>query len=344
MAAIDVEYTRKVRELPRRRLPVLDLGPLRAGDAAGIARLVRELRDVASGIGFLCVVDHGVPAAVIDRARDRFAAMFALPDAAKIAVPVDQHERGYLPFRSTKVRHSRYHGGVQSDWYECFNYGPDYPDDHPGVQQGLRLYGSNRWPEGVPGLVEAALAFRDDVAALGMLMLPLWARALDLPEDWFAPYFARVHPYVRPIHYPPKAGLAVDEMGIGAHSDTSFATFLAPENEPGLQVMEADGTWVWPDCPPDGLIVNFGQFLERWSNSVVRATPHRVIPSTRADRISLPLFFCPELDCVCECLPSCCGPDNPPRFPAQSFRQFHLDYMSRVYAHFEAFGGDGERK
>lgn len=68
------------------------------------------------------------------------------------------------------------------------------------------------------------------------------------------------------IHYPVKTGLATDETGHGAHSDTSFNTFLPAAAEPGLQVMDTDGSWVLPDIPTDSIVVNFGQYLERWEN------------------------------------------------------------------------------
>ena len=106
--------------------------------------------------------------------------------------------------------------------------------------------------------------------------------------------------------------LARDEYGLGAHSDTCFMAFLPHENEPGIQVMDASGEWFWPDTPADGIVINFGQFLERWSDDAVRATPHRVIPPLAGHRYSLPFFYSPNLGRRCECLPSCHSTDNPP--------------------------------
>jgi len=269
------------------------------------------------------------------------AAFFALPEAAKLALAIDQHERGYLPFRSTVVRESRYHDKPQVDFYEAFNFGVDYAADDPNVVAGTRLYGRSRWPDGMPGLPAAGRAYLHAMERLGRRMLPLWEGALGLPADYFAPFFTNPHGYVRPIHYPPKPELAHDEYGLGAHSDTCFMTFLPHENEQGIQVMDADGVWFWPDMPDDAIMVNFGQFLERWSNGVVRATPHRVIPPLTGHRYSLPFFFSPDLGVRCACLPSCQGPDNPPRYEPQSFQEFHSWYMRRVYAHFEAFEGAG---
>lgn len=336
MTAVDAEYTRLVRETPTRALPVLDLGPLRAGDAAGIARLAERLRDVATGIGFMAVVDHGVPRAAIDAMYAQSRAFFAQPLDAKLALEIDQHERGYQPLRMTMVRESRYYERPQNDWYESYNFGIEYPLDDPNVVAKKRMYGRNRWPEGVPSLPPVAAGYLDAMGDMALGLLPLWARALDLPAGFFAPYFDRPHFYVRMIHYPPKPDLATDETGHGAHSDTCFNTFLPATEVAGLQVMDTDGTWIWPELPDDAIVVNFGQYLERWSNGIVRATPHRVIPPTEGDRYSLPFFVCPNLDAVGACLPSCRSADNPAKHEPQSFWQFHTEYMSRVYPHFEA--------
>ncbi len=51
----------------------------------------------------------------------------------------------------------------------------------------------------------------------------------------------------------------------------------------------------------------------RWTNGRFKSTLHRVVVDGSADRYSIPFFFEPNFDTVVECLPSCCGPDNPAR-------------------------------
>ena len=331
----DPTYTRQVRDIPRQPLPVLDLGPLHAGDTVGIDALAEQLREVAAGLGFMCLVNHNVPDALTADMFVRAHDFFALALDEKLALEIDPHERGYQPLRMTVVRESRYYERPQNDFYESFNFGVDYADNDPNVVARKRMFGRNRWPDGVPDLPSTAMEYLDHMGRLATSLLPVWSRALGLPDDFFAPYFDRAHFYTRMIHYPVKPGLATDETGHGAHSDTSFNTFLPAATEPGLQVMDTDGTWIDPEIPEGSIVVNFGQYLERWSNGVVRATPHRVIPPTENDRYSLAFFVCPNLDAVGACLPSCHGPDNPPKYAPESFWQFHTEYMSRVYPHFE---------
>ncbi|MDE0780069.1 MAG: hypothetical protein OSB67_04880 [Alphaproteobacteria bacterium] len=332
MTALDPDYTRQVRETPHRALPLLDLAPLALGKIDGLAQ---QLRDVAEGIGFMCVVNHGVPDDIISAMFDQARGFFDLPLEDKVALEIDPHERGYQPLRMTVVRESDYYARPQNDFYESYNFGVDYPTDHPQVVARKRMYGTNRWPAAAPSLPGAALNYLEHMGKLAKSLLPVWSRAMELPDGFFDPYFTNAHFYTRLIHYPPKPALAADETGHGAHADTCFNTFLPVTEEAGLQVMDTDGTWIWPEIPADSIVVNFGQFLNRWSNGVVRATPHRVIPPVERDRFSLPFFVCPNLDTVSECLPSCRSADIPAIYEPESFWQFHTGYMSRVYPHFE---------
>ena len=38
------------------------------------------------------------------------------------------------------------------------------------------------------------------------------------------------------------------------------------EHQLAHKVMDTDGSWVLPDIPTDSIVVNFGQYLERWEN------------------------------------------------------------------------------
>ncbi len=333
-------FEQSVRGVPHRDLPVLDLSTLIEGDTASIRNLAANLQDIVSKIGFLCVVNHGVPDAAIASMLDRSAEFFALPVSDKTALAINRHERGYTELNVEVVQDDAIGGASRNDLNEAFNFGVEYPADDANVISGRRMYGANTWPDAVPEFADAARDYIAHMEILSKRLLPVWAVALDLDPDHFSPSFEQAHSYVRTIHYPAKEQLDVEELGIRPHSDTSFVTLLPRENEPGLQVMDEDGEWFWPDCPPGGIVVNFGMYLERLSNGVVRATPHRVIPPINGPRYSLPFFMCPQLEAVVECLPTCCGPDNPPRHQPESFWSFHTAHMANIYPHFAAKEGE----
>jgi isopenicillin N synthase-like dioxygenase len=55
--------------------------------------------------------------------------------------------------------------------------------------------------------------------------------------------------------------------------------------------------------------------MTRWTNGRFRSTPHRALPPVGRDRYAIPFFLGPHLDTEIACLPTCQGPDNPPKFP-----------------------------
>ena len=333
----DKKLENRLRNAEKYPLPILDLGPYLSGDLSLIDKTCRDLKDIAEGIGFMCIINHGIPKSVIKEMQKQATNFFALPSDQKLALKVDQHERGYLPFRSTSLRESRYAERVQIDNYEAFNFGTDYDENNPHVKAGKRLFGRNRWPDNSSELAKASLNYSKKMTNLALKILPIWARVFNLDTEYFTPFFSKPHCYVRLIHYPPKTDLLQNEYGLGAHSDTSVMTFLPKENEPGIQILDSQGNWFWPDVPDGAIVVNFGQLLERWTNNFVRATPHRVVPSIKKHRYSLPFFFSPNLEQRVTCLPTCTHTDNKPKYKPVSFQEFHSEYMTKVYKHFEDF-------
>ena len=104
---------------------------------------------------------------------------------------------------------------------------------------------------------------------------------------------------LRILHYPPLTG--DEEAGAiraAAHEDINLLTILPAANEPGLQVLNQDGSWL--DVPSDfgNLIINIGDMLQEASAGYFPSTTHRVInPNGKASnksRISLPLFLHPR--------------------------------------------------
>ncbi|MGD6735888.1 2OG-Fe(II) oxygenase family protein [Photobacterium leiognathi subsp. mandapamensis] len=108
---------------------------------------------------------------------------------------------------------------------------------------------------------------------------------------------------LRVLHYPPLKG--DEELGAiraGAHEDINLLTILPAANEPGLQVLAKDGSWIDVPCDFGNLIINIGDMLQEASCGYFPSTTHRVIDPEGADktksRISLPLFLHPKPEVV----------------------------------------------
>ncbi len=100
----------------------------------------------------------------------------------------------------------------------------------------------------------------------------------------------------RVIHYPAYTGPLLDkQMRIGEHSDYGTITLLWQINDvPGLQVQDLDGEWHPVPYAEDGVVVNIGDLLQRWTNDYFKSTKHRVVNShIHQERYSMPHFVDP---------------------------------------------------
>ena len=304
-------------------IPTLDLGPYLSGDIAARERLARELCHLQETIGFYVVVNHGVPLEPIERAYEALREFFALPLDAKLRLKVDARSVGYIPTKSTVYVTSKFNINTKPDLNETITLARERPLDDPAIQQGLRFVGPNQWPESLPHFRDAMIAYQEAMSVLAYAMLPLYARALDLPADYFAPYFTEPMWWTRNAYY---AALEPEEnqFGIAPHSDHGFITLLPISAIPGLQILLPSGDW-FPATPvAGGILVNTGEFLHRWSNGRFLATPHRVLTPAR-DRYSMAMFFNPNAETVAEPLATCVSEEHPPAFEPVTM----LDYMSR---------------
>jgi len=330
------------RQVDRRKLPVIDVHDFLHGAEGAKELAAQELRILAEDVGFGSVVGHGVSQQLIDDIERETKRFHDLRAEEKLRIEIDQHQRGYVRPKATLIKHSTYAENKKFDLNATLVMASEFEDDDPGVLAGKQFYAKNQWPEGLPGFKEKVLEYMSTMTALGKSMLPLFASALELDDGFFDPYFENNYTYLRMSHYPPKPVLEEDEYGLGAHADTGFMTFLPPAREEGLQLLDKDGNWFVPELEDGAIILNLGQFLERWSNGRFRATPHRVIPPRENDRYSMACFVNTNFEVVAECLPTCHDADNPPQYPAESYHEFYSWYMHQTHPHYQEFSDDDD--
>ncbi len=327
-------------DMPTRPLPIMDLGPFFAGDPGALESLADKWREACEGVGFLCLVNHGLAQSEIDKMEAEARRFHSLPAEDKMAIKVNEHQRGFIPGKATILTHSEYDENTKLDSVECLVVATDFPDDDPNVKAGKQFYSQSQWPANLPGFREAVEGYMSRVAEVCKRTLPVWAATLDLKPDFFDPYFENSYTYMRVAKYPKVEHAEEKEFGLGSHADTGFMTFLPPAKERGLQVLDTDGVWFWPEVPDGAIILNIGWFLSRWTNDRFKATPHRVLPPRDNDRYSFACFVNTSLDTEVECLPTCTGPDNPPKYPRQSYWDFYQWYMRRTYTHYGEVEGE----
>src|SRR3546814_4493162 len=137
---------RTARALPRKPLPVLDVGRARAGDASAVEALAAAWRDVWEDVGFLCIVNHGVGRDLIARMTDAARRFHDLPMETKLRWRVPRDQKGYIPDRAGLTPHSSFHKAKKMDPVEAVVLATDFPDDAPDRLAGPQFSRPTPWP------------------------------------------------------------------------------------------------------------------------------------------------------------------------------------------------------
>ncbi|MDP7099585.1 MAG: 2-oxoglutarate and iron-dependent oxygenase domain-containing protein [Rhodospirillales bacterium] len=327
----------KIEIVRTQELPVLDIGSFLAGDETALDSLAAKLRTACERYGFFFLENHSVSSVLI---KNMFAENKRFHNQSmeiKNTIAVDDNQRGYIRPKATLVKHSTYNKNTKFDSNETTVFATDYGKDNPFRQAKKRFYGENQWPENLPGFKEVIQKYMTAMTKLGKSILPIWATALDLERDFFAPYFENNYTYFRMAHYPPDPDAGDNEFGLGPHADTGFMTLLPQADVDGLEVLDVDEEWFRPPRMHGCILVNTGQFLERWSNERFRASPHRVMAPVQKHRYSGAVFVNTAFEPICSCLPNCHDENNPPRYPTESYWDFYHWYMINSYPHYGGF-------
>jgi isopenicillin N synthase-like dioxygenase len=318
------------------QIPVIDVAGVLAGRPGTVAEAATQLRHAYERIGFWFMAGHDVPQALIDATFAEARRFHALPLETKLALKANRHNVGYLPLRGSTTRHSTLNANNKPNLLEGFLVKRDLPADHPDVLAGKLYRGMNQWPDGLPGFRETCVAYCDAVERLAKRLLPVYAAALDLPEHYFDPAFVEPQYTLRLAHYPRQDIPAENEFGIAPHTDSTFMTLLAQNDIPGLQLLTQSGDWIEAPVIPGTFVVNSGELLKRWTNERFLATPHRVINRSGSERFSIPFFFDASIDHRMECLPSCHGPGNPPKYDPITYAEYQAWFQRQNYDHIRA--------
>lgn len=176
-------------------VPVIDISAYLAS-RSDVARLAvaKELRHACETVGFWQLVGHGIASEEIEAAFASVRQFHALPAETKQQVLMDRPDWplggvGYLPVGNRKLP-ARSTGNEN----EAF------------IIKGDRdlVSGHNQWlpDDAVPGFRAVVERFAALLERLTLDLLPLYATALDVAPDWFAPGFE--HPFwrLRMTRYP----------------------------------------------------------------------------------------------------------------------------------------------
>jgi isopenicillin N synthase-like dioxygenase len=323
-------------------VPVIDL----RRDEATVAG---EIDAASRQVGFFQIIGHGIDAGIERWAWDLAHDFFDLPEEQKLELSIpDGDAYGYGPFQVERLAASLGES-TPPDLKETFSIGPFVPppDDLSDTAAAF-VYSPNRWPSSaLPAMESVFHRYYDALADLAERVMSLMALGLGLDRDWFRPSIDRHTSALRVLHYPDLFGREVEpgQLRAGAHSDYGTLTLLRQDDAPGgLQVRGLDDAWHDVPAVPGAYVVNVGDALQRWTNDGWRSTLHRVVvppldAGRNCERYSVAFFHNANWDAVIDCIPTCCGPDDPPRYEPVSAGRHLMDKFRSTQP--EPAPGDG---
>jgi isopenicillin N synthase-like dioxygenase len=295
---------------------------------------IQQLREASAGLGFFYLLNTPLDQGDLrKRIFDLNEAFFALPLHVRqqISIVNSPHFRGFSKFGDERTQD-------MVDHRDQIDYGLEYAkgvEDKEILQKFpfLHLLGPNQFlPDDIlPGHRELVLRWLDICQDISLSLTEALEVALGAPKDSLVQFLtgqsndqnsSTAHRYARmkTIRYPRAASidgiqrLQGSTQGVGAHKDGGWITILATSPHRGLQVQSYNGDWIDVDHHPHGMVVNFGQQIERVSRGAITAAAHRVLSHTEdsqlsanlpsGDRYSVAYFSTPALNVVVRSLPS----------------------------------------
>ena len=305
-------------------VPVIDIAAFRRGGTAAQTEVARQWAGAFESIGFATLVGHGIAEDLLAEIHSLALNFFDQPldEKMRCSFRPEKTGQGYVPLGIESVARTLADGQAPPDICEALTFtGLEWERQAPRNPVDAALYRANLWPAAPARFRACVTAYFDQVYALGQTLMRLSAPALDLPADYFVPYYDRMASSLRLVHYPDQATDPLPgQLRYGAHTDYTGFTILRQDDAPGgLQVQSPDGAWVDVPPVPGALVINAGDLLARWTNDRWKSNVHRVINPPRGltgstRRLSIVLFIGPNPDALIECLPTCQGPARPPKY------------------------------
>ena len=331
MAAISLDM---LRGAASEDFPVVDLGPFMRGEAGALAAVAGRLRDALENIGFLIVVNHGIAAELTDGVVEQTRRFHALPVDEKLKLATGGGRgsgfTGYLPSGAYSVKTSEVNDNDRPDLNEAFFMDRERAPDNPEIVAGKLFRELNKWPDNLPGFRDFLLRYWDAMEGFAQKLLPVFATALDLSPGYFDKAFVDAQCVLRLTHYPPTA-YGANQFGLAPHTDANFFTILPQANVEGLYIRPHGRGWIKAPRIPGSFVINSGDMCRRWTNHRFLSTEHLAVNLTNEHRYSTPFFYTPHIDWPIACLPTCCGPGNPAKYPPITYGEYRVWWLNTNY-------------
>lgn len=296
----------------KRAIPLVDLAQFTKGDEIARKAFIRKLAKAFREIGFVGVINHGIPKSLVQKFYTESELFFKLPveKKQKYEVPGLAGQRGYTSFGKEHAKQS-----TVADLKEFFQIGQEVVGKDPIKKQ----YPKNVYVRERPEFLATGIKLYKSFEKSGSHLLKAIAIHLDLGEKYFEPKIKNGNSILRAIYYPPITREPNSAIRAEQHEDINLITLLVGASAGGLQVLNLAGEWL--DVVPEQgeIVINVGDMLQRHVNNYFKSTTHRVINPPMSEwhkpRLSIPFFLHPRSEMDLSCLTKTVTETNPLHYP-----------------------------
>jgi isopenicillin N synthase-like dioxygenase len=298
--------------MSKKEIPTIDLSPLWGANQNGLDKLVNQIHDAYSTIGFARLINHNISSNLTNRVFEQSKIFHNLPIDEKMKIKQNNCFRGYMPLNASQLKVSSEGRAKKPNQLESFIMAFDPNKEDEFYKNGLYFNGDNQFLD-IPNFKSTLEEYRDKSLELCHQLVQLFMSSLGMDKNCLSDMFKDPTFFLRLQYYPVQPRfIPDDQFGIAPHTDYGFCTLLNLDDTAGLQVRTQENDWIDVPYQKDSLILNTGDMLSRMSNGKIISTPHRVINRSNKARYSIPFFFEPNMKAKVKILSSCLnkGDDN----------------------------------
>ena len=303
------------------QIPKIDISEIEEKEFS--RTLLQDFFSAYNTYGFGYIINHGIEKTLIEQLFQVSKQFHSQPLSEKMRVALDHNHRGYIAINTSTDVNSKLADVKKPNQSESFMMMREDKSELPDVY----LSGPNQWPK-LENFKEVLEKYTLNMTKLGrnLMRLALLSsgvkdlsvmQSLDTPTIW-----------LRLLHYPPISKNSPSDLyGSAPHTDFGCLTILAQDEIGGLQVQTREGEWIDVPKLEGSFVVNVGDMLSRYTNGLLRSTPHRVINKSGKERFSCPFFFDPHTNAVVQPLKG----TGKPKFSPINFGEFLREELEASY-------------
>lgn len=250
-------------------IPVIDLAGVLGNDPVLRRRTVGKMCEAAETYGFFQVVNHGIPADVLEEMLGGARRFFEQDLEVKKEYFSRDYSKSFVYNSNFDLYVSK--AAAWKDSLSCVM------TPSPKVEE-------------IPlACREIILEYSKQVMELAHLLFELLSEALGVPSNYLKE-MGCCEGQVIHCHYSPPCPEPEKTISTPRHSDATFITLLLQDQIGGLQIMHGH-QWFDVIPVPAALVVNIGDFLQLLSNDKFKSVEHRALANRVGPRVSLASFF-----------------------------------------------------